>query len=55
MRRMVDTLGVTGALTADSHTGVDPDHASTVGAILGAGMGGDPHTFVRARRYFGAA
>ena len=52
MRRMVDTLGVTGALTADSQTGVDPDRAATVGAILGAGMGGDPHEFDRARRDF---
>jgi hypothetical protein len=52
MRRMADTLGVTGALTADSHTGVDPERAGTVGAILGAGMGGDPHTFVQARRDF---
>jgi hypothetical protein len=49
---MVDTLGVTGALTADSQSGVDPDRASTVGAILGAGMGGDPQEFDRARRDF---
>ena len=52
MRRMVDTLGVTGALTADSQTGVDPDRARTVGAILGSGMGGDPVEFDRARRDF---
>jgi hypothetical protein len=52
MRRMVDTLGVTGALTADSHSGVDPERAGTVGAILTAGMGGDREEFDRARRDF---
>ena len=52
IRRMVDTLGVTGALTADSQSGIDPDRAGTVGAILGAGMGGDWQEFDRARRAF---
>ena len=52
MRRVVDTLGVTGALTTDSHKGVDPDRASTVGALLRAGMAGDAPEFQGARRDF---
>ncbi len=52
MRRMVDTLGVTGALTADADKGVDPQRATTVGAILAAGMAGDPSGFDRARGAF---
>ncbi|MGB7982507.1 MAG: polysaccharide pyruvyl transferase family protein [Candidatus Nanopelagicales bacterium] len=52
MRRIVDTLGVTGALTADSEKGADPNRAGTVGAILAAGMGGDPQAFDCARRDF---
>ena len=39
MRRMVDTLGVTGALTADSQSGVDPDRASTIGSDPRRGHG----------------
>ncbi len=52
MRRMVDTLGVTGALTADSPKGLDPERATTVGALLAAGMGGDRDEFDRARGTF---
>jgi hypothetical protein len=52
MRRVVDTLGVTGALTADSHTGLDPERATTIGALLLAGMGGDREEFDRARDAF---
>ncbi|MGB7979302.1 MAG: polysaccharide pyruvyl transferase family protein [Candidatus Nanopelagicales bacterium] len=52
MRRIVDTLGVTGALTGDSQKGLDPDRAGTLNTILGAGMGGDRHEFDRARRHF---
>jgi Polysaccharide pyruvyl transferase len=52
MRRMVDTLGVTGALTADSQAGVDPERASVVGAILSAGIDGDAQGFDRACRNF---
>ena len=52
MRRMADSLGVTGALTADSQNGVDPARASTVGALLAAGMGGDQPGFDSARRDF---
>ncbi len=52
MRRMVDTLGVTGALTADSAKALDPERATTVGTLLAAGMSGDRDEFDRARGAF---
>ena len=49
MRRMVDTLGVTGVLTADSPKGLDPERAQRVNEMLAAGMCGDLAGFEAAR------
>ncbi len=49
LRRVVDSLGVTGALTADSENGLDPARSRTVGAVLSAGICGDTEAFDRAR------
>lgn len=52
MRRMVDTLGVTGVLTADAPKGLDPERAQRVDDILAAAMSGDVAGFESARDAF---
>ena len=48
MRRMVDTLGVTGVLTKDAAKRLDPERAQRVNDMLSAGMSGDLAGFVAA-------
>jgi hypothetical protein len=52
MRRLVDSVGVTGALTADAQRSVDPERTAYVNTMLGAGMVGDVATFEAARVEF---
>lgn len=52
LRRLSDTVGITGALTADTVRVIDPVRATCVGDMLSAGMTGDPIAFAAARKKF---
>ena len=52
LRRISDTVGITGALTADTVRVVDPVRMTCVGDMLSAGMTGDPIAFAAARKKF---
>jgi hypothetical protein len=52
LRRFVDTVGVTGVLTADSAKALDPERGKAINEMLGAGMAGDPVLFETARHDF---
>lgn len=52
MRRMVDTLGVTGVLTKDDAKSLDPERVQRVNDMVAAGMSGDLAGFVAARDGF---
>ncbi len=51
-RRFVDTIGVTGVLTADSQKSLDPERMKDINAMLAAGMTGDRTAFETASRDF---
>jgi hypothetical protein len=52
LRRIVDTVGVTGVLTADSAKSLDPERGKAINDMLGAGMAGEPERFEAARHDF---
>ena len=52
LRRLADTIGVTGVLTAQATAGLDPERRRALNGMLAAGMTGDPAAFERFRREF---
>lgn len=52
LRRFVDTVGVTGVLTADSAKALDPERGKAINDMLRAGMSGEPELFESARHDF---
>jgi hypothetical protein len=52
VRRLVDTVGVTGALTADAPKGLDPERTQQLKAMLHAGMSGDAEALTSATTEF---
>lgn len=52
LRRLADTIGVTGVLTAESTSSLDPERRRAINGMLAAGMTGDPAAFERLRREF---
>lgn len=52
LRRLADTVGVTGILTTDSSAGLDPNRAHDLDVLLSAGMTGDAPAFALAAADF---
>jgi hypothetical protein len=52
LRRIADSAGITGVLTAGKSKSIDPERSRMIGEMLGGGIKGDGELFVRAKAEF---